>query len=91
MMIAASLAMSGSATQEAAPMATSRYVPVEEASRICGVPYRTLARRVADGTIPTYKYDRDRRHKLVAIDEVARVFAPRPADTPQEVGPLSAA
>jgi hypothetical protein len=68
-----------------------RLIPAEEAGRRVGVPYRTIARRIKDGTIPTYRHDRDRRQKLVAIDDVAALFTPRPADAPQEVEPLSAA
>lgn len=54
-----------------------RLVPVEEAGRRLGVPYRTMRRRIVDGTIPVYRSDRDRRMKLVALDDVARLFTPR--------------
>jgi excisionase family DNA binding protein len=72
-------------------MTTDRLLPIEEAGRRLGVPYRTMRRRIEDGTLKTYRHDRDRRQKLVAIDDVAALFTPRPAETPQEVEPLSAA
>ncbi len=68
-----------------------RLLPVEEAGRRLGVPYRTMRRRIEDGTIPTYRNDRDRRMKLVALADVARLFDPRPATKDQEVEPLAAA
>ena len=72
-------------------MRTDRLLPIEEAGRRLGIPYRTMKRRIDDGTIRTYRHDRDRRQKLVALDDVAALFTPRPSDDSQEVGPLSAA
>jgi excisionase family DNA binding protein len=72
-------------------MTTDRLLPVEEAGRRLGVPYRTMRRRIEDGTLKTYRHDRDRRQKLVAIDDVAALFRPQPADARQEVEPVSAA
>jgi excisionase family DNA binding protein len=72
-------------------MTTDRLLPIEEAGRRLGVPYRTMRRRIEDGTLKTYRHDRDRRQKLVALDDVARLITPRPSDDTQEVGPLSAA
>lgn len=68
-----------------------RLLPVEEAGRQLGVPYRTMRRRIEDGTLPTYRSDRDRRKKFVMVDDVARLFTARPATEDQEVTPLSAA
>jgi len=66
-----------------------RFVPIEEAGRRYGVSYRTMRNRVVDGTIQTYRSDRDRRMTLVAIDEIDRIFAPRPDTANSEVEPLS--
>jgi hypothetical protein len=66
-------------------------VPIEEAGRRFGVPYRTLRKRVVDQTIRTFCNDRDRRVTLVALDDVAALFTPRPTANPQEVDTLSAA
>ena len=73
-------------------MATSdQLVPIEEAGRRFGVPYRTLRKGVVDQTIRTYCSDRDRRVTLVALDDVAALFTPRPTAETTEVDTLSAA
>lgn len=66
-----------------------RMLPIGEAGKRLGVPRRTLDRRVQDGTLVTYQNDRDRRVRLVALDDVLQIFAPRPTtvreDTPRSV------
>lgn len=66
-------------------------LPIEEAGRRLDVPYRTMRRRIEDGTLPTFRSDRDRRKKFVKVDDVVRLFSVRPATEDQEVEPLSAA
>jgi hypothetical protein len=46
--------------------------------------------RISDGTITTFVSDRDRRVKLVNIDDVTRLLAPRPTKE-REDAPLTAA
>ena len=67
----------------------SRMLPIGEAGKRLGVPRRTLDRRIRDGTLVTYQNDRDRRVRLVTLDDVLKIFAPRPTtareDTPRSV------
>jgi predicted DNA-binding protein (UPF0251 family) len=74
-----------------------RMLPIGEAGKRFGVPRRTLDRRVQDGTLVTYQSDRDRRVRLVALDDVLKIFTPRPTsereplpfDRPRQAGEIA--
>ncbi len=48
----------------------SRFVRTDEACRRSGLSERNLARRIADGEIPAFRDPRDRRWRLIRIDDL---------------------
>ncbi len=67
-----------------------RLLPIGETGKRLGLPRRWMDARISDGTITTFVSDRDRRVKLVNIDDVTRLLAPRPTKE-REDAPLTAA
>jgi hypothetical protein len=51
-------------------------IPLEEAVRRLGLPRRTFARRIADGSVDLYRDGRDRRRKLIHVGDVDRLARP---------------
>ena len=69
--------------------APDRLVTLDQAVKRLGVPRRTLYRRLADGTIPVYRHDRDRRQRLVDVADVAALFVPRSERTTADRPPAA--
>ena len=73
-------------TQEVLSMAESAYKAPEgyltlaEARARIGVAKATITRMVQDGRLPTYDHPRDRRVRLVKIEDVERLSRPVPTE-----------
>ncbi len=67
------------------------FVPFTQAADRIGVSRPTLRRMIADGELILYRNPRDKRQRLVALDELDRCTAPRPiAPRSEEVLPQPA-
>lgn len=55
--------------------ANSSFVGLEKAAAIAGVSYGTIRRRILDGQLKVYQDGRDRRCRLVSIEELNELFA----------------
>ena len=51
-------------------------ISLDEAVRRLGLPRRTFARRLADGSIDVYQDGRDRRQRLVLVTDLERLTRP---------------
>lgn len=67
------------------------YVTLADARKLLGVAKATITRMVQDGRLPTFDHPRDRRVRLVKIEDVNRLTQPVPAPaqrpTSQEPSP----
>jgi excisionase family DNA binding protein len=52
------------------------FVSPEEACRRLGIPRRTLSRRTKDGTVRLFTCDRDRRRRLIPLEDLMRLSMP---------------
>ncbi len=62
------------------------YLTLAEARARLGVAKATITRMVNDGRLPTFDHPRDKRVRLVKIEDVEQLAQPRPrvAQEPQE-------
>ncbi len=67
-----------------------QFVTVTEAKRRIGVSAPTWGERVRRGEIVLYSNPRDRRSRLVAVDDLDRLMTPRPINA-QDGNPERAA
>ena len=51
-------------------------IPIDEAVRRLGLPRRTFARRLADGSVDVFRDGRDRRRRLVLVADLERLTEP---------------
>ncbi len=67
-----------------------QFVTITEAQRRAGVSLGTLRDRVRRGEIVVHTNPRDRRSRLVAVDDLERLMTPRPINA-QDGNPERAA
>lgn len=51
-------------------------VPISEAIRRTGLSHETIRKRIVSGELPHWIDGRDRRRKLVRVDDLARMMQP---------------
>ena len=54
----------------------SRLETIADAARRKGVSHETVRRRVLAGELKSFQNNRDRRQRLVSVEEVDRIFEP---------------
>ncbi len=67
-----------------AAMTETTYIPLTEVERRTGLPRRTLARRLANGDIPTYVDGRDHRRRVIAVSDLPALTSPKPVSRRSE-------
>jgi excisionase family DNA binding protein len=60
--------------------APAGYVTLAEARAQLGVAKATITRMVNDGRLPTFDHPRDRRVRLVKVEDVERIMYPVPTE-----------
>ncbi len=60
-----------------------QFVTIGEAQRRIGVSHPTFRNRVRRGEIATFTNPRDRRSRLVAVEDLERLLTPRPISVQQ--------
>lgn len=55
----------------------SDLISLDEATKQSGVSYGTIRRRILDGELVTYRDGRDRRKRLVSVQDLQKLFVPQ--------------
>lgn len=64
-----------------------RFMSPDEAVRRLGIPRRTLSRRTKDGSVRVFGCDRDRRRRLIPLEDLLKLTEPIPLTPRKEDEP----